>query len=91
MATIKAYSKRLASVKPDEDCTDLTLAHRRYYYNQRLYYERHVDELRQKAKDKYDNDPEFRKRKLAKMKERRDRIKLEKLKTKFGDGLALKM
>ena len=25
MATIKPYSKREASVKPDEDCTDLTL------------------------------------------------------------------
>ena len=55
LTTIKPYSKREASVKPDEECTDLTLAHRRYFYNQRLYYERHVDELRQKAKDKYDN------------------------------------
>jgi hypothetical protein len=81
LTTIKPYSKREASVKNDEDCTDLTLAHRRYFYNQRLYYERHVEELRQKAKDKYDNDPEFRKRKLAGMKERRDRIKLEKAST----------
>ena len=39
----------------------------------------HVDALRKKAKDKYDNDPVFRKRKLALMKERRDRVKLEKL------------
>jgi hypothetical protein len=38
-----------------------------------------VDALRKKAKDKYDNDPVFRKRKLALMKERRDRVKLEKL------------
>ena len=80
VTVIKAYSKRLASVKPDDQCTDLTLAHRRYAYNQRLYYERHVDAvMRKKAKEKYDNDPEFRKRKLALMKERRDRVKLEKL------------
>jgi hypothetical protein len=38
-----------------------------------------VDILRKKAKDKYDNDPVYRKRKLALMKERRDRVKLEKL------------
>jgi hypothetical protein len=79
VTVIKAYSKRLASVKPDDQCTDLTLAHRRYAYNQRLYYERHVDAMRKKAKDKYDNDPVFRKRKLALMKERRDSVKLEKL------------
>jgi hypothetical protein len=57
---IKDYAKRLASVKPDDQCSDLTLAHRRYHYNQRLYYERHVDVVRAKAKEKYDNDPEFR-------------------------------
>jgi hypothetical protein len=76
VTVIKAYSKRLASVKPDNECTDLTLAHRRYAYNQRLYYERHVDTVRKKAKDKYANDPVYRKRKLALMKERRDRVKL---------------
>jgi hypothetical protein len=38
-----------------------------------------VDTLRKKAKDQYDNDPVYRKRKLALMKERRDRVKLEKL------------
>jgi hypothetical protein len=37
-----------------------------------------VDAVRKIAKKKYD-DPEFRKRKLALMKERRDRVKLEKL------------
>jgi hypothetical protein len=78
VTVIKAYAKRLASVKPDNECTDLTLAHRRYAYNQRLYYERHVDTVRKKAKDKYANDPVYRKRKLALMKERRDRVKLAK-------------
>jgi hypothetical protein len=38
-----------------------------------------VDAMRKKAKDKYDNDPVFRKQKLALMKVRRDRVKLEKL------------
>jgi hypothetical protein len=38
-----------------------------------------VDAVRKKAKDKYDNDPVFRKRILALLKERRDRVKLEKL------------
>ena len=76
VTAIKAYSRRLASVKPYDQCTDLTLAHRRYAYNQRLYYKRHVDNVRKKAKDQYDNDPVYRKRKLALMKERRDRVKL---------------
>jgi hypothetical protein len=35
--------------------------------------------MRKKAKDKHDNGPVFRKRKLTLMKERRDRVKLEKL------------
>jgi len=55
VTVIKAYSKRLASVKPDDQYTDLTLAHRRYAYNQRLYYERHVGmPCAKKAKEKYD-------------------------------------
>jgi hypothetical protein len=41
--------------------------------------ERHVDLVRSNSKEKYHNDPEFRKRKLEGMKLRRDRVKQEKL------------
>jgi hypothetical protein len=43
-----------------------------------MYYERHVDLVRSNSKEKYHNDPKFRKKKLEGMKIRRDRIKLEK-------------
>jgi len=47
--------------------------------------ERHVDLVRSNSKEKYHNDPEFRKRKLEGMKLRRDRVKQGKLDKKKMD------
>ena len=74
---IKPYCLRIASIKTDDDCKNVT--HRKYALNQRKYYEKHVDLVRNNSKEKYHNDPEFRKKKLEGMKIRRDRIRQEKL------------
>jgi hypothetical protein len=82
---IKPYCLRIASIKLDDDCKNVT--HRKYALNQRKYYEKHVDLVRNNSKDKYHNDPEFRKKKLEGMKIRRDRIRQEKLEKKKMDDL----
>ena len=76
---IKPYCLRIASIKIDDDCKKDTIYHRKYALNQRKYYEKHVDLVRNNSKEKYHNDPEFRKKKLEGMKIRRDRIRQEKL------------
>ena len=55
--------------KPDEECTLLTLAHRRYAYLKRAQYERRCEELREKARFIYHNNHEYRIKKLAQRKE----------------------
>jgi hypothetical protein len=75
---IKPYKLRVASIKLDDDCKEATVTHRKYALNQRNYYERHADLVRNNSKEKYHNDPEFRKKKLEGMKIRRDRIRQEK-------------
>jgi len=86
---IKPYCLRLASIKIDEDCKQDTITHRKYALNQRNYYERHVDLVRANSKEKYHNDPEFRRKKLEGMKIRRDRIKQEKMeKQQLKEGSA---
>lgn len=74
---IRAYKER--AKKPDEECTLLTLATRRYAYLQRRQYERRSEEFKQKAKDRYYNDPQYRLKKLANMKAYRERQKQLKM------------
>ena len=75
--TIRAYKERQR--KPDDQCSILTLAMRRYTQNKVDFYRRHSDVLKQNARDRYKNNPEYRLKKLANMKTRRDAVKAAKL------------
>ena len=55
--------------KPDEECSLLTLANRRYAHLKRAQYERRCEELREKARFIYHNNHEYRVKKLAQRKE----------------------
>lgn len=67
---IRAYKERVK--KPDDQCAPITLCTRKYAYLRRRRYENRCEELKEKARSKYHTDPEYRSRKLAQMKAKRD-------------------
>ena len=85
MAEIKAqtvvrqYKERQR--KPDDECSILTLAMRRYTNNRIDYYRNNVERLRATAKQRYEN-PEYKAKKLANMKvyrEKQKQLKMERI------------
>ena len=72
---VREFKERIK--KPDHECTDLTLATRRYAYLKHNLYVRKNETIRQRARDKYHNDPVYRRNKLDQIKESRRLKKLQ--------------
>lgn len=75
METLNIYKERPVGRKADEDCKPMTLLVRKYYQNKHDYYQRNKEILKAKAREKYANDPEYKKNCELRRIKRSERLK----------------
>lgn len=76
METIKDFAPRTKALKDTDNFW--TLWQRRYPHIKANYYRKHAEELKQKSRDRYHNDPEYRAKVVERARERARVKKAEK-------------